>query len=103
MIFHKACHDCGLELVKSFVNLLYSNISRREECDKMRWRLRGHGGCTIFSYYDAIQGSTTNSLHLEEHLVCQGPKRVSFFLWTATQGKIITCDHFIKQGLSLVG
>lgn len=57
----------------------------------------------ICSYYEAIRGTTTNSLHLEEHLVCQGPERVSFFLWTAAQGKILTCDHFIKQGLSLVG
>lgn len=54
-------------------------------------------------HYEAIRGTTTNSLHLEEHLVCQGPKRASFFLWTAAQGKILTCDHFIKQGLSLVG
>lgn len=47
MIFHKSCFVCELELVQSFLNLLYSNIPRREECDKMRWRLRGHGGCTI--------------------------------------------------------
>jgi hypothetical protein len=34
-------NDWELELVNSFLNLLYSNIPKREGCDRRSWRLEG--------------------------------------------------------------
>ncbi len=33
----------------------------------------------------------------------KAPKRVSFFVWTAAWGQILTHDNLIKRGFSLVG
>ena len=33
----------------------------------------------------------------------KAPPRVSFFIWTATWGKILTCDNLMRRGYTMVG
>ena len=39
---------------------------------------------------------------MEEYLACQGPCGVSFFLWSAAWGMILTIDNLNKRELLLV-
>ena len=33
----------------------------------------------------------------------KSPRRVAFFMWTVTWGRILTCDNLKKRGLVLAG
>ena len=55
------------------------------------------------SYYKKLQG--TNDILFPWKIIwfVKAPRRVSFFVWTATWGRILTHDNLIKRGFSLVG
>ena len=61
-------------------------------CDRMRWCLNGNSTFDVHSFFPW------------KSIWCvKTPKRVSFFMWTAAWGKILTIDNLFKKGLSLVG
>jgi len=77
--------------------------------DSTKWDLNPKGDFTMKSYY----------LHLllnspSQHFPFEGgfpysliwrslaPSKVSFFVWEATRGKILTCDNLQRRGLILV-
>lgn len=62
----------------------------------------GSGNFDDCSFHSAIGGTNTHSLPWKSIWCTKVPKRVSFFLWSATCGKILTIDNLIKRGLWLV-
>ena len=68
----------------------------------MRWCLKGNGIFYTQSFYREIQGATIVPFPCKGIWFIKVPKRVSFFLWTAALGKILTLDNLKKKGLSLV-
>ena len=69
----------------------------------MLWKLKKSGIFSVHSLHEAIWGAPTNSFPRKSVWCTKAPKRVSFFVWTITWGKILTCDNLIKRGFSLVG
>lgn len=71
-------NDWELELVNSFLNLLYSNIPKREGCDRRSWRLEGLVNLmfVLFTlpYEVPVQflphGNVFGVLRLQEGLLC---------------------------------
>ena len=71
---------------------LLSGAYRGVGGDRMRWCLNGNSTFDVHSFFPW------------KSIWCvKTPKRVSFFVWTAAWGKILTIDNLFKKGLSLVG
>ena len=67
--------------------------------DKLSWRLYRSGHFDFRSFYNAIDGNDAHSFPRKSVWWVKVPKRVSFLLWWATWGKILTIDNLIKRGL----
>ena len=95
--FYRDFNDWELERVVSFFNLIHSNAPNREESDSLTWRLLEQESMkpahTIMRYVLIL-----GSLSLGE---ASAPQRVSFFIWTAAWGKILTCDNLMRKGYVL--
>jgi hypothetical protein len=67
----------------------------------MRWKLRKNGTFDSRSLYFALRGA--NGVHFPWKSIwgAKAPQRVSFFVWTATWGRILTCDNLMRRGYSL--
>uniref|UniRef100_A0A2N9FDA3 Protein DETOXIFICATION n=1 Tax=Fagus sylvatica TaxID=28930 RepID=A0A2N9FDA3_FAGSY len=68
------------------------------EPDRMRWKLRKNGTFDSRSLYFALRGA--NGVHFPWKSIwgAKAPQRVSFFVWTATWGRILTCDNLMRRG-----
>ena len=101
--FSMVLHDWELDSVTSFFTHIYTLVPTRAAggggrggrglcCDRMRWCLNGNSTFDVHSFFPW------------KSIWCvKTPKRVSFFMWTAAWGKILTIDNLFKKGLSLVG
>lgn len=91
--FSMVLHNWELDSVTSFITHIYSLVpTGGVGGDRMRWCLNGN------STFDG------RSFFPWKSIWCvKTPKRVSFFMWTAAWGKILTIDYLFKKGLSLVG
>ena len=54
------------------------------------------------SFYIALLKAPSVSFPWQSIWCVKVPKRVSFFLWTATRGGILTIDNLVKKNLPLV-
>lgn len=86
-----------------YTNPYQPDICLLEGSDSMLWKLKKSGIFSVRSLHEAIGGALTNSFPRKSVWCTKAPKRVSFFVWTITWGKILTCDNLIKRGFSLVG
>ena len=86
-----------------YTNPYQPDICLLEGSDRMLWKLKKSGIFSVHSLHEAIWGAPTNSFPRKSVWCTKAPKRVSFFVWTITWGKILTCDNLIKRGFSLVG
>lgn len=66
-------------MVNSFLDLLYSNILRREGCDRMRQKLNRNGRFNVRSYYAAMQGTGEVSFPWKS-IWCIKASKMGFFL-----------------------
>ena len=53
--FNRDFNDWELESIDSMLELLYSNIPRREGFDRMRWKLNANGKFDVHSYYAILR------------------------------------------------
>jgi hypothetical protein len=81
----------------SFFHLLHSQTPSREDADMLTWKLNRIGMFDSRSYYLALRDSTTMTFP------CKSIWRVSFFVWIAAWGKILTCDNLMRRGYVMVG
>ena len=65
-------------------------------------RLKGDGKFDTHSYYQAIHGSLYFLFPWKGVWKPKIPKRVVFFLWTATHNWILTLDNLMIRGRPLV-
>ena len=69
--------------------------------DRVRWTRSKNGLFSVKSLYKASEQRMPSSFPWKcIWKTCVQPK-ISFFAWEATWGKILTCDHLNKRGLSL--
>ena len=56
----------------------------------------------VHSFYNSLLKATSVSIPWQSIWCVKIPKRLSFFLWTATRGGILTIDNLVKKNLPLV-
>ena len=101
MRFYRDFYDSELEASFSFLDFIQSKIPRSVGCDSSHWCLNGNGKFDIQSYYNKIQGASIPSFPWKGIWKVKVPKRVAFFMWIATHGRILTLDNLMLRGLSL--
>ena len=85
--------------MNAFFNYIQSRIPTTVDPDSMHWKLRQHGVFDAKSFYHAIDGIQ----EVEFPWKAKAPRRVSFFVWSAAWGKILTCDNLMRRGYSMAG
>uniref|UniRef100_A0A7C9ALA2 Reverse transcriptase domain-containing protein n=1 Tax=Opuntia streptacantha TaxID=393608 RepID=A0A7C9ALA2_OPUST len=93
-----------------FFSKLSGTISVGSTSDKVRWRLNSKGCYTVKSFYLKFLNSNHSIRGITEvtGFPCQiiwrslAPAKVSFFVWEASHGKILTIDNLQRRGFSLV-
>ena len=68
----------------------------------MGWQLRSNGDFIVRSFYGTLWGSSSMSLPWKAIGRVKAPHSVSFFVWTTTWGKILTCDNLIRGAYAMV-
>ena len=100
--FGRDFNDWELDLVVEFFQLLASNNSK-EGTDGLRWKGRKDGVFSSRSFYHLLNERTRMPFPWKGIWAVKAPPRVSFFIWTATWGRILTCDNLMQRGYSMVG
>ena len=70
--------------------------------DTMVWQLNHSGVFDVRSFYKSLLKALSVFFPWQCILSVKVPRRVSFFLWTATRGGILTIDNLVKKNLPLV-
>ena len=102
---HFVCNfnDWEVEGVASFFELLHSHTSFKEGVDGLRWRLTGNGIFNIQSYYLALKDNHPVTFPWKAIWGVHAPRRVDFFAWSTSWGRILTADNLMRQGYQLAG
>ena len=66
------------------------------------WRLKKNGDFDIYSYYNALRGVFFFHFPLEGIWGVKAFRRVSFFVWMAAWGKILTGENLRRKGFTIV-
>ena len=69
----------------------------------MTWKLRRSGKFDVRSFYCALHSSHRTLFPWKLIWGVKAPRRISFFLWTAARGSILTCDNLMRRGHVLAG
>ena len=96
--FVRDFNDWELPVVMSFFNFIQPFLSRRERNDTKVWKLRNFGQFDVSSFYCALQDSNRLKFLWKIIWGVKAQCRISFFIWIAGRGKILTCDNLMKMG-----
>ena len=80
-------------------------MPRGERDDMLTWKLNRSSVFDVHSYYNLLadpDGSSTIPFPWKCIWSTKVPKRVSFFLWPAARGSILTIDNLVLRQLPLV-
>ena len=91
-----------MDSVESFFLLLHSH-ALNSEADKLTWTLTRSGIFDTCSYYLALRASTASAFPWKSIWRVKAPRRISFFVWTAAWGRILTCENLMRRGFVMVG
>ena len=95
-------NDWELGVVDEFLRTLRFNLPQIENRDRMRWKLTKNGVFDIHSFYNKLQGPLPIIFPWKGIWKVKAPRRVSFFVWTATWDKILTGDNLRGRGFDFV-
>ena len=70
--------------------------------DTMVWQLNRSVVFDVHSFYKSLLKAPLVFFPWQCIWSVKVPRRVSFFLWTATRGGILTLDNLVKKNLPLV-
>ena len=101
--FGRDFNDWELDLVVEFFQLLASNTSTKEGPDGLRWKGRKDGVFASRSFYHLLIERSRVPFPWKGIWAVKAPPRVSFFIWTVTWGRILTCDNLMRRGYTMVG
>ena len=86
--FVKPAQDLELELVVSFIDLIYSGLRRKNVADELCWIPSSKQTFDARSFYRALHSSIQLSLPWKSIWKLKVPTKVSFFLWIVALGRI---------------
>uniref|UniRef100_A0A2N9F1W7 Reverse transcriptase zinc-binding domain-containing protein n=1 Tax=Fagus sylvatica TaxID=28930 RepID=A0A2N9F1W7_FAGSY len=67
------------------------------------WEVKENGEFDVKSFYHALDVKVDIKFPWRAIWRVKAPCRVSFFLWSAAWGRILTCDNLMCRGYTLVG
>ena len=88
--FYWDFHERELQVAFSFLEFIHSRIPRGVRSDTSHWCLNGNGKFDTLSYYNNIRGAFASNFPWKGVWKVKIPKRVTFFVWTAVHGQILT-------------
>ena len=91
-------NDWEMEGVVSFIEFLHSHTSFKVGDDGFRWKLTGNGVFDIRSLYSVLRGSPLVTFPWKAIWGVHVLRRVSFFAWSATWGRILIADNLMRRG-----
>ena len=94
-------NDWELAASFSLLHFIQSRIPRGGGCDRLCWDLNSSGKFDTRSFYHKIRNAAPSTLPWKGIWKVKVPKRVAFFMWTATHGQILTLDNLMSQDLPL--
>ena len=92
-----------MEGVTSFFEFLHSHTFFKVSGDGLHWRLKGNGIFDIRSFYSALRDFQPVIFPWKAIWGAHASRRVFFFAWFATWGKILTADNLMRRGYQLAG
>uniref|UniRef100_A0A2N9GIF8 Reverse transcriptase zinc-binding domain-containing protein n=1 Tax=Fagus sylvatica TaxID=28930 RepID=A0A2N9GIF8_FAGSY len=101
--FVRNFNDWEVEEVASFFELLHAHTAFKEGGDGLRWRLKSNGVFDIRSYYLALRDNQPVTFPWKAIWGVHAPRRVAFFAWSASWGRILTTDILMRRGYQLAG
>ena len=93
--FHREFNDWELAASYSFLHFIQSRIPRGGGCDRLCWDLNGSGKFDTRSFYHKIRNAAPSTFPWKGIWKVKVPKMVTFFMWTATHGQILTLDNLL--------
>ena len=100
--FYREFNDWELAASYSFLHFIQTWIPRGGGCDRLCWHLSGSGKFDIRSFYHKIRNVTLSTFPWKGIWKVKVLKRVTFFLWTAAHGQLLTLDNLMLRGRPLV-
>uniref|UniRef100_A0A7N2MML9 Rubredoxin-like domain-containing protein n=1 Tax=Quercus lobata TaxID=97700 RepID=A0A7N2MML9_QUELO len=100
--FQRGFNEWEMELVGAFTRTLELLSPPIEGGDKMRWCLGFKGVFDIKSFYGALRGSRFITFPWKSIWSVKALRHVSFFVWTAAWGRVLTTDHLRKSGCTIM-
>ena len=100
--FQRNFNEWELRRFYSFYEHVSARIPSGEREDILIWQLNHSGVFDVRFFYIALLKAPSVSFPWQSIWCVKVPKRVSFFLWTAARGGILTIDNLIKKNLPLV-
>uniref|UniRef100_A0A2N9HXJ9 Reverse transcriptase domain-containing protein n=1 Tax=Fagus sylvatica TaxID=28930 RepID=A0A2N9HXJ9_FAGSY len=96
--FTRSVQDWELEMVDSFMSLLYSQIIRPGVVDSLCWTPSCRGLFEVRSFYTTlISPNPPGTFPWKSVWKAKVPLRVAFFVWTTALGKILTTENLRKR------
>ena len=93
--FYRVFEDWELAASYSLLQFIQTLIPRGDRRDTLCWWLKGDGKFDTWSYYHAIWGVSNSLCPWKGVWKPKIPKRVAFFLWTISHGRILTLDNLM--------
>jgi hypothetical protein len=101
--FFRAIQDWEVEVVLVFFGMLYSLRWRQGGEDCIRWIPSKRKKFEVRSFFHELSLSGVSSFPCRSIWKVKVPLRVSFFVWMAALGKILSVDNLQKRGVLVVG
>ena len=102
LLFSREFNDWEMGRFYSFFEHVSARIPRGESDDVLIWQLSCSGIFDVCSFYNYLLKDPSISFPWQSIWCIKVPKRVSFFLWIAARGGILTIDNLVKKNLPLV-
>ena len=97
--FIRPMQDWELNIVNSFLEILYSSSLRQGGVDLVCWTPSCREVFEVRSFYRALIQPAASVFPWRSVWKAKAPSKVAFFLWTASLGKILTTDNLRKRGI----
>lgn len=97
--FSRPVQDWELELLVSFMELIYSRLVRGAGFDNLCWKSARNRGFEVPGYYHAQLLSNDMVFPWKAVWCSKVPPRVAFFTWTAALWKILTIGNLRRRDI----
>jgi hypothetical protein len=100
--FTRPMQDWELDIVNSFLEILYSSPLCQGGLDLVCWNPSSREVFEVRSFYHALIQPASSAFPWRSVWKAKAPSKMAFFLWTASLGRILTTDNLRKRGIIIM-